>query len=248
MRLLSSHIWSSPLGVPKATSADSLVGRPCSSVRRSLILLQQHRGYAKTPGRRVKRFVPDDAAGFVKPNGVFFTTREHVAFLSRHSIEMDNGCMAPFGGGHELSRLCSRATATLAYSPRHVINPYDLRFFGPRGHPLAPMKREQYAVKAQREPLWVFVTSAGGASAVVRRTAQGRLMRSIHRALRDLGYHASSSATARAAQTGLVAVESTGIRGTLWITIYNSVRAADQCFDEFGRSIAEALAAHCKTQ
>lgn len=182
----------------------------------------------------VKRFIPEDVKRFVKPDGKLLTTRENRDFLLEHGLEHDNGQMIRLSAGSELSRLGSEFNATFAYSPRHIIHPYDLRFFEPRGHPLAPMQRAKYTQKTEQEPMWVIITSGGGVSAVVRTLTQRRLTRSIFEALGELGYRSVS-------HDGIASKA----RGTLWITLHNPAKAASHSPERFGRVVAKALAKHC---
>lgn len=187
--------------------------------------------------KTVKRFIPEDVKRFVRPDGKLLTNRENRDFLLEHDLEPDNGRMMRFSAGPELARLERDFSATFAYSHKHVIHPYDLRFFEPRGHPISPMKRTEYARKKQDQAMWIFVTSVGGASAVVRTLTQRRLTRSLYQALDELGYRPTPGSD-----------EGEKIRGTLWITLHNPTKAAGQPPERFGRVIADALAKHCSRQ
>ncbi|KAK2608683.1 hypothetical protein QQS21_002794 [Conoideocrella luteorostrata] len=211
----------------------------------SILALPPRRAFSLTPPstakpkssnpKTVKRFVPEDVKRFVKADGKLLTTRENRDFLVEHNLEPDNGRMIRLSAGPELSRLGSDFNATFAYSPRHVIHPYDLRYFEPRGHPLGPMKLANYAERKQQQPMWIMITGVGGASAVVRTLTQRRLTRSIYRALEELGYRSRSEGKGK----------NSHIRGTLWITLHNPVKAASQPPERFGRVVAEALAKSC---
>ncbi|GAO18323.1 uncharacterized protein UV8b_04386 [Ustilaginoidea virens] len=199
---------------------------------------------ADTP-RSVKRFVPEEASRFVTPDGRLLTTLENRDFFLEHGIEPDNGRMTRFAPTSELSRLCADLGTALAYSPRHVIHPHDLRYFEPRGHPLAVQKRSQYAAKARRQPLWIMTTSAGAGAAVVRTLTQRRLTRSVYEALDALGYRSAGGDGGGGANMADEANKANKIRGTLWIAIHQPLKAASQPAERFGRVVAQALAKHC---
>ena len=195
------------------------------------------RGKPKPAARPVKRYVPEDVSRFVK-SGKLLTTRENCDFLVRYGIEPDTGRMERFttGAGPELARLAAQFNATFAYSPRHVLHPHDLRYFEPRGHPLAAMKRSEYARKVNDEPLWIMLTSVGGTAAVVRTLTQRKLTRAIHIALQHRGYRSNPQGPQGQAES---------VRGTLWVTLHNSLRAATKSPEHFGTVLAEALIREC---
>ncbi|KAJ6444107.1 3-isopropylmalate dehydrogenase [Purpureocillium lavendulum] len=180
----------------------------------------------------IRRFVPEDVKRFVKADGKLLTTRENKEFLLNYDIEPDNGRMTRFAAGPDLGKLASDYNVTFAFSPKHVVHPHDLRYFEPRGHPLAAMKRAEYARNTREKPLWIMVTSAGGASAVVRTLTQRRLARAIHKALEAMGYRSGLSPTKE-------------IRGTFWATIHNPIKAATHSAERFGKAVAAALDKNC---
>ncbi|POR38772.1 Uncharacterized protein TPAR_01022, partial [Tolypocladium paradoxum] len=182
------------------------------------------------PQRTIRRFIPEDVKRFVTADGKLLTTRENKEFLLEHDLEPDNGSMTRFTAGPELHRLAADFNATFAFSPRHILHPHDLRYFEPRGHPLAAMKRTEYARKTQEQPLWIMVTSVGGASAVVRTLTRRRLASAIHEALEALGYRSAPG-------SGPVKE----IHGTLWVTVHSPIKAASQSAERFGKVVAAAL-------
>lgn len=186
------------------------------------------------PQATVRRFIPEDVKRFVKADGKLLTTRENKEFLLENDLEPDNGRMTRFAAGPELHRLAADFNATFAFSPRHILHPHDLRYFEPRGHPLAAMKRAEYARRTREQPLWIMVTSVGGASAVVRTLTRRRLARAIHAALEAMGYRsAPGSGPGRE------------IRGTIWVTVHDPVKAARQSAERFGKVVAAALDRQC---
>ncbi|PNY18160.1 Uncharacterized protein TCAP_07598 [Tolypocladium capitatum] len=190
-------------------------------------------GTPRPPGS-IRRFVPEDVKRFVAADGRLMTTRENKEFLLAHDLEPDNGRMTRFTAGPDLHRLAADFNATFAFSPRHVVHPHDLRYFEPRGHPLAAMKRAEYARKTRQQPLWIMVTSVGGPSAVVRTLTRRRLASAIHGALEAMGYRsAPGSAPGKE------------IRGTIWVTIHDPVKAASQSAERFGTVVAAALDRQC---
>ena len=108
------------------------------------------------------------------------TTPENVAFFLEHDIEPDNGRMARFTPDAELVRIASDHGINFYFSDKHIVHPHDLRFFEPKGHPMAAMKRAKYARKKREQSLWVMVTGRGGAAAVVRSLTLRPFAKEIH--------------------------------------------------------------------
>lgn len=185
-------------------------------------------------GARVRRYIPQDASKFVRANGRLVTSPENVDFFRQHGIEPDNGAMSRFEGGPPLRAIVAKHRLSLAFSRRHVLHPYDLPVFDPRGHPLAPMKRADYVRKTREQPLWFIFTAAGAASPVVRTLTQRRLARAAHEALEAIGY---------ALAPGMAPDKE--IRGTLWVVMHDPVRAATLSPPVFGAALAAALDSLC---
>ncbi|KAM0259239.1 hypothetical protein ACHAQJ_003444 [Trichoderma viride] len=179
----------------------------------------------------IRRFIPEEAKKFVKPDGKLHTTRETRDFFVEHNLEPDNGAARRLTTGPAIQSISKAYNATTAFSPRHIIHPYDLRFFDPRGHPLAAARRAMYLRKSLEQPLWVMITSAGAAS-VVRTLTQRRLKSAIFRSLEELGFRNSVGGNKE-------------IRGTLWITLHDPVKASKLPPEPFGEVIAKALQSRC---
>ncbi|OAA42744.1 hypothetical protein NOR_04875 [Metarhizium rileyi] len=205
------------------------------SFQRSAADVARSPGFKRQPTKlnTIRRFIPDEVKQFVKTNGKLLTTPENRDFILENKLEPDNGRMICFSGGLELSRAASACNATIGYSPRHVIHPFDLRYFDPRGHPLAPMKRAQYVQKTREKPMWIFVTCVGSFSAVVRTSTGRRLTKCIYEELHRFGYPSHDGVASK-------------IRGTLWITIHDAVKAATYTPERFALLVARALVRHCK--
>lgn len=76
------------------------------------------------------------------------------------------------------------------------------------------------------------MTSAGAASTVVRVMTQRRLKSAIYRYLEDLGFPNGVG-------------EHKEIRGTVWITLYDPVKASKLPPEPFAEAIARALRSNC---
>ncbi|RFU71945.1 hypothetical protein TARUN_10317 [Trichoderma arundinaceum] len=179
----------------------------------------------------IRRFIPEEAKKFVKPDGRLYTTPESRDFFVTNNIEPDNGAARRLTSGPGLQDASKAYNATIAFSPRHIIHPHDLRFFDPRGHPLAAARRAKYLRKSREEPLWIMITSAGAAS-VVRTLTQRRLKSAIYRSLEGLGLVGGAGSQRE-------------IRGTLWITLHDPVKASKLPPGPFGEAVAKALRSRC---
>ncbi|KAL6883858.1 hypothetical protein HDV57DRAFT_431544 [Trichoderma longibrachiatum] len=179
----------------------------------------------------VRRFIPEEAKKFVKPDGKLLTNHQNRDFLTKYNLEPDNGAARRLTTGPAIQNASKAYNATIAFSPRHIIHPHDLRFFDPRGHPLAAARRAKYLRKTLEEPLWIMLTGAG-ASSVVRTLTQRRLKCAIYRSLEDLGFPNGVG-------------DGKEIRGTLWITIHDSVKASKLSPWPFGEAVARALTSRC---
>ncbi|EQK98993.1 hypothetical protein OCS_05292 [Ophiocordyceps sinensis CO18] len=183
----------------------------------------------------VARYVAENARKFVKPHGTLLTTRENVRFLVEHDIEPDNARMSPFMSQPEMRKISAEYRVRIAFSPRHVLHPFDMHYFDPKGHPLADMTRTRYARKKLEEPLWImFTMRAAGVSAVVRVLTQRRLAGALHEALEGLGYSLAPGLGARKE-----------IRGTLWISVLEPTATAAKPAKWFGKEVAAALDREC---
>ncbi|KAK1252656.1 hypothetical protein MKX08_003843 [Trichoderma sp. CBMAI-0020] len=180
----------------------------------------------------IRRFIPEEAKKFIRPSGSLCTTPETAAFFVKHNIEPDNGAARRFTAGPAIQNAAKAYNAVVAFSPRHIIHPHDLRFFDPRGHPLAAARRQKYLRKTREEPLWIMVTSAGAASAVVRVLTQRRLKSAIYRCLEHLGFPNGVG-------------EHKEIRGTVWVTLYDPVKASKLPPEPFAEAVARALRSNC---
>ncbi|KAL7917981.1 hypothetical protein ACQKWADRAFT_305431 [Trichoderma austrokoningii] len=180
----------------------------------------------------IRRFIPEEAKKFIHPSGTLSTTPETAAFFAKHHLEPDNGAARRFTTGPAIQNATKAYHAVVAYSPRHIIHPHDLRFFDPRGHPLAAARRAKYLRKARDEPLWIMVTSASSTATVVRVSTQRRLKGAIYRCLAGIGFPNGIGETRE-------------IRGTVWITLYDPVKAAKLPPEPFAEAIARALRSNC---
>ncbi|KAI9163388.1 hypothetical protein HJFPF1_04998 [Paramyrothecium foliicola] len=181
---------------------------------------------------RLKAVIPEEVRVFIRPDGTFQTTSENARFLQKYDIDWDIGKTTKFPVTGELRSL-TKSSLQLAWSPRHIIHPYQLLNLSPRGQPLAPLFRDRYREKTLKQPLWLYVTSMNGNSAVVRTTARSRVKKAILTALEGLGYTAEGVGANRE------------IRGTLWITDTNSIRSVNLPLAKVGKLIAEELVKKC---
>ncbi|KAM0472399.1 hypothetical protein ACHAPX_008828 [Trichoderma viride] len=207
--------------------------KPSKTTQKSPFIQQKPKPKQKLLLRdTIRRFIPEEAKKFIRPSGTLHTTPETAHFFVKHNIEPDNGAARRFTTGPAIQNATKAFNAVVAYSPRHIVHPHDLRFFDPRGHPLAAARREKYLRKSREEPLWIMVTSAGAASTVVRVMTQRRLKSAIYRCLEDLGFPNGVG-------------EHKEIRGTVWITLYDPVKASKLPPEPFAEAIARALRSNC---
>ncbi|PHH67780.1 hypothetical protein CDD80_522 [Ophiocordyceps camponoti-rufipedis] len=175
-------------------------------------------------------YTPEAAKAFFT-RGTLQTTPENVRFLIEHDIEPDNSRLTSYQGGEQLRRLTQQYGIFVYHSLRHVLYPYDLRYFDPRGHPLAAMMRTRLARKVREEPLWVQCTGAASVTkTIVLNLTKRRLVGAVHRALVARGYDLAPG-------KGPDKV----IRGTLYMRIFDAVKTSAFAPEPFGEAVAESV-------
>jgi hypothetical protein len=188
--------------------------------------------------KKIKSFIPLEVHTFIRqPGNQLRTTRENVDFLRKYDIDHDNGKSVTMNSSAALRREL-KGHFQLAWSPRHIIKYFDLKYLTPRGHPLAPLFRDRCKKAATEQPLWLHVTSRGGPPAVVRHTASRRFKAAILKGLEEMGYTPNGQAVGGNRE----------IRGTLWISIFDPVKAANLPAAKIGKLIAEDLHANYSTE
>ena len=194
-----------------------------------------YRDSGSKPARRkngYKRIIPEPVRKFIDvKTGAFQTSRESREFLIANGISHDNGELYAMGNAN-LDEISTRFSASVNFSPRHIVHPFDLRYFSLHGHPLSSMQRTKYARKCQEEALWIQVTCFGDQAAVVRNTMKRRLKGTLQRALMRRGYDAYGHSSHRV------------LRGTLGIHINEVMRGANLPSDLFGEAVVDALEEH----
>jgi hypothetical protein len=208
---------------------------------------QQQQQKKKKPS--TYRFIPSEVVTWMQQDGTVKTNKENRSFFLDHGIELDNGLATPLTSSDaSFEKLRRSMKVSVAYSPRHIITPYHIQYFGPFGHPLADHMKEKYAQKLQEEPLWMFATVSASAPAVVRTTAQYRLKWAVYSALKEMGYvtRLSEPSPPTGDDAVTAAVRDAGkmkmITGTLWLRINDPVSAVNGPAVDFGKGVAQALA------
>ncbi|PHH70230.1 hypothetical protein CDD82_7254 [Ophiocordyceps australis] len=179
--------------------------------------------------RYVQRFVPAAAQKIFRGNQ-FLTNPEGRDFLLRHGLEPDNGKMPLFAPNKVIRELIKAAQISLAFSPSYFIHPFDLVYFGAKGHPLAAMTMSRYTRKIRDHSLWIMTTSVMVQSPVVRDVARSRLTTALHGHLRGRGY---TMGTGRG--------PGREIQGTLWLINHNPAASLKISADVLTCEIAQAL-------
>ncbi|EGX90124.1 hypothetical protein CCM_06543 [Cordyceps militaris CM01] len=227
-KLLMATHWTSTLSTTTARHQSAGHSRP-----------DRTRKASKPPAvRPVPRMLSADVAKFMRPrDGHLTTTPASAGFFRAHpTVEHDHGTMVRLDD--DAIRQLDRAYGVrLAWSPRHVVHPHRLRFFDPRGHPLAPKLRSDLARKTRETALWAFATATGGVSAVVWQLTKRELLRAVFRGLAARGYD----------EHGRKA-DGTELHGTLWLTLWQPQHARRLPPDRFGEVVAETLDRHYATR
>lgn len=176
------------------------------------------------------RLIPEECKSFISPDGRLRTTQANADLLREYNITHDSAMALGAKGRTQKSDAFRRLGVIVNLTPEHLISPYDLYFLDPRGHPLASMHRERYAHKALTQPLWLITTCSGGAKAVVRHTAQGRLRAALFLALEARGYDRYGQGKGKA------------IHGTLWLHVVDPITAVNaRIVETFGDVIMSTL-------
>lgn len=183
-----------------------------------------------------RTLIPDNCAHFLQPNGQLFTTRENADFLRRYDLGHDTAKMTFLPHYAESRALYKELGVWMLFSHQHVIPTRDLRYFDPRGHPLAHANMARLAHQAQTQPLWLMTTCVQGPKAVVRLSAQRGLRSRIWQALEAQGYDKYGRSTSRSKPD---------LRGTLWIHIREALETVTHSKDKFGELIVRQLELQC---
>lgn len=161
------------------------------------------------------------------PDGKLLTTLEHKDFLERYNLEHDSAS-GFFLSSPALARMTSTLGFSVAYCPRQLINPVDLKYFNPRSHALADANLARIAHMAQTEPLWLATSCASVSKAIVRLTARRTLRSEIRKALEADGYDKYGKSTTPGKED---------LWGTISIHITNPVKIVTASLDTFGPAV-----------
>ncbi|RDA83116.1 hypothetical protein CP532_4426 [Ophiocordyceps camponoti-leonardi (nom. inval.)] len=177
-----------------------------------------------------RAFTPEPAKQFVF-KGKLKTTPENVLFFQEHDIEPDNSRLRLYQAGPELKKVSKEYGITFFHSPKHILSPFALVYFDPRGHPLAASVKAKLVKKVRDEPLWVQCTSvASPTSAIVHTLAKRRITAAVHGALVERGYDLAPGKGA-----------SKTVWGTLYMKISDPLKASAQSPARLGLVVAEAI-------
>lgn len=200
---------------------------------------ERHRKPAKqSPKRTVSRMLSTDVAKFMRSqDGHLATTPDNARFFRANpTVDHDHGIMTRLEATDAVRKLAKEYRVRLAWSPRHIIHPHRLRYLDPRGHPLAPKLRSDYARKTREDALWAFATAIGGDSAVVWQLTKRELLRAVFRSLAALGYDEHGRKQ-----------DGTELHGTLWLTVSQAQHSRRLPVDKFGEVVADTLDKHYAT-
>lgn len=177
--------------------------------------------------------ITDDCKQFLRPDGRLSTTQENMDFLAKYDLEHDTSKFIYLKKNSEMKTIASEFGVTLMFCPRHLIQPHHLKYFDPRGHPLAGVQRARLASMAETQPLWLMTNCVGGPKATVRITATRRLRSSLYTALQAKGYDKFGKGADRE------------LKGTLLISLQNPAKAVLQQMDRFGPALVRQLEEQC---
>ena len=221
--------WRIPKLCPKLL-APRLV-RLASNTAKPRVRHNQH-----SQSKPLGRLLPEKIRTWYFTDGVVRTNKENREFLLRHDIELDNGLVQRLPNTAGLKEVCRRFAVMVGFSPRHVVAPQHLIYFSPFGHGSARHAQAKYARMSLEEPLWIITSIHSSDAAVVRLTAQRRLVGAVCKALEAMGY----------GRRGLAGGGHAEIRGTLWIKIHDPVVAVNQPAKVFAQAIIPALQRACQ--
>jgi hypothetical protein len=154
--------------------------------------------------------------------------------MQTHSIEWDHAKATSFGPSDLVARRLKRVLTgaiRITWTPLHILHPYELKYMCGWGHPLAPMKREEWIKANMERPLWLHFTDLQGGPSCLRRVPMKRLKRAILAKLLERDFAADGKAVDGNEQ----------IWGTMHITILSSARLLKLNMDELGDLIASGL-------
>ncbi|KAF7545062.1 hypothetical protein G7046_g9648 [Stylonectria norvegica] len=181
-------------------------------------------------------YIPVAASRFLSRNGKLNTTPENWAFLNETKIDFDHSKMVTLSMGEDHTRMVTDFALRVYFSPRNIMHPHHVAYLDPRQHPLGEAIRTKYRRKVAEQPLWLIMAAANSSPGLVRSIGQRRLTAAFWSAMGDLGYKSHP------------APGEPSIRGTLYVLIHNSEKAANHPAHRFGEAMAKAVVRESKKQ
>ncbi|CAG9940740.1 unnamed protein product [Clonostachys rosea f. rosea IK726] len=175
------------------------------------------------------RYIPEECKTFYFPDGRLWTTPENTQFLSRYGIEHDVALATVPAMDPEMRQVAQKFKATLSFSPRHIIDPFYVKYLDPRGHPLGASQKAKWARWSEERPLWLICSVNGGPKRVVRLRAMRRVRHALYTALEEKGYDKYGNRKGRR------------IKGTLRIHLNQPLEAVSIPSHEFGPPLVKLL-------
>lgn len=178
---------------------------------------RQSKGPSMTRPAAIRRFVLAD--------GTLRSTPGVYEFLRMQEIEIDNSKTTRVPS----AVIRNEFDAVASYSPKHIMNPFHLLYLSPEGHPMVEAIKARYRRKKEKEPLWLIMQSQNGQTGLIKSLGQRRLSAAFWRAMAESGVSRWRS------------TEGTPIKGTVIVSLFDTLKASNKPADEFGKALAESV-------
>lgn len=240
-RLLSIANTALPTPVPTPTSTPTPVPRnACSGA--AWYSTNNRAARASTPAERPARKVAKNHRIMVtRTKNSFmrdgsFLMAPHVAeFFTRYDLEHDTANTQRMqSDSADMRTVRSRFGLVPSWTPKHLVDPYKLDVFAPRGHALQAQAMARLRERAEARPLWILTTFAPGTQQTIRFTLGKRLRAAIYIALEEKGYDMYGYKP-----------DGTMIRGTLWLHAPEPIKAVNERKELFGPPMVRLLEEAC---
>ncbi|KAI9904048.1 hypothetical protein N3K66_000577 [Trichothecium roseum] len=193
---------------------------------------------AERPARKVAKnhriMVTRTKNSFMR-DGSFLMSPHVAEFFTRYDLEHDTANTQRMqSDSADMRTIRSRFGLVPSWTAKHLVDPYKLDIFAPRGHALQAQMMARLRERAETRPLWILTTFAPATQQTIRFTLGKRLRAALYLALEEKGYDMYGYKP-----------DGTMIRGTLWLHAPEPIKAVNERKELFGPPMVRLLEEAC---